>query len=351
MKIRSSVVAAAAALSALGGVACTQVKAMAAFKDGNRYYTEEQWRRAIEKYEEAISLRPDMAEAHFYLASSHQALHRPGREEPENLERLEKAVEHYHKALELNQGDTENLRRVRANTLGALTTIYSEPPKQDFEKALAYAQDLVRDAPDDTKNLFAIANLYEKFGRVEEAEKTYLRVAELNPEDTKACGAVAAFYNKPLWDDRGEVWRDGTDRPRRAKFEQAIETLGRCAALDPDDASGYHKVASFYWDKAYRDPLLSDEQKETYADKGLEAIDKALEIRPDYWEAVIYKGLLYRVKAQVARTPRVRQEYIERATQLQRIAGEMRKQQMEVAGGDAPAPDVPPEAAPPTGTD
>ena len=68
----------------------------------------------------------------------------------------------------------------------------------------------------------------------------------------------------------------------------------------PQQPAGYQKVATFYWDKAYRDPLLTDEQKRQYADKGMEAVDKALSIKPDYFEAVIYKGLLFRVKATVA---------------------------------------------------
>ena len=60
----------------------------------------------------------------------------------------------------------------------------------------------------------------------------------------------------------------------------------------------------FFWDKAYRDPLLGDKEKNDYADKGIAAVDTALEMKPDYWEAIITKGLLYRVKAQVATTPR-----------------------------------------------
>ena len=87
-------------------------------------------------------------------------------------------------------------------------------------------------------------------------------------------------------------------------------------------------MATFYWDKAYRDPLLADAQKETYADKGLEAVDKALQCKPDYLEAIISKGLLYRVKASVTpRTRRTRQQFLEQAQTLQKQAMELRKEQ------------------------
>jgi tetratricopeptide (TPR) repeat protein len=329
MKTRYLAPLLAAATPALFASGCNTVKAQAAFKDGNKLYKEENYRKAIELYERAVELKPDMAEAHFYLASSQQALYRPGKDDAENTQRLEQAVDHYKKSLELNKANSDNLKKVRTNTLGALTGIYSEPPLQNYETALGFAQELVKDNPNDTKNLYAIANLYEKFGKIPEAEQTYQKVTEINPQDAKACGALAAFYNKPLWEGR-------------SKFDQAIETLKRCTSLEPADPAGYYKVATFYWDKAYRDPLLGDPAKDEYADKGLEQVDKALEMKPDYWEAIITKGLLYRVKAQVARNPKERQQLLEQAQTLQKQAMELRKEQQAAQSGGSPAPDAPP---------
>jgi tetratricopeptide (TPR) repeat protein len=213
---------------------------------------------------------------------------------------------------------------VKINTLGALTAIYSDDPYKDLATAEKYAQQLVADNPNDAKNLYAMANLYEKFGKIQEAEDLYKKIAEMNPNDPKACGALAAFYNKPLWEGR-------------SKFDQAIQTLERCASLAPDDASGYQKIASFYWDKAYRDPLLSDDFKDQYADKGLENVDKALKIKPDYFEAIIYKGLLYRVKAGVTKNPRQRQQFLDEAATLQKKGLELRKQQQQEQASAAAA--------------
>jgi tetratricopeptide (TPR) repeat protein len=336
MRTRCHALAIVALLPLLAGVGCGRIKAKAAFKDGNRLYKEENFRKAMEVYGRAVALDPDMAEAHFYLGSSAQALYRPGKEGAENKELLDKAIEHYKLALDTNRANTPSLKKLRINTLGALTGIYSEAPYQDYEKALSYAQQLVKDDPNDTRNLYAIANLYEKFGKIQEAEETYNKVAELNPKDVKACGALAAFYNKPLWDGK-------------SKFDQAILVLERCASLDPGDASGYYKVATFFWDKAYRDPLLTDAQKDEYADKGLEEIEKALKIRPEYWEAIISKGLLYRVKAQVAKNPKQRQQFLEQAQTLQKQAMEMRKEQQAQGGPGAvsPAPGTSPLAPAP----
>jgi tetratricopeptide (TPR) repeat protein len=339
MKIQQRLITLLAVLPLLGGIGCSQVRAKAAFKDANKLYKEENFRKAIEKYEKALELDPSMAEAYCYMASAHQALFRPGKDDAENKQQLEQAVQGYLKSIEVNKGTTENLKKVRVIALGALTSIYSEPPYQDFEKALGYAQQLTQDNPDDTKNLYAIANLYEKFGKVEDAEKTYKRITELHADDPKACAALAGFYNKALWDDAGAVYDEKTTKGgRRAKFDLAIETLQRCATLDPKDPTGYFKVATFFWDKAYRDPLVTEAQKASYTEKGLEAVEKALEIKPDYWEAIVYKGLLYRVKAQISKNPKERAQFLEQAAALTKRAMDIKKTQQ------AESTAVPPEA-------
>jgi tetratricopeptide (TPR) repeat protein len=323
MKIRFQV-AALIPLALLAGAACSQVQAKAAFKDGNKAYKEERFREAIEKYSRALELQPDMPEALFYLGSSHQALYRPGKETPENQQRLQKAIEAYKRSLEVNKGTTENEKQVRANALAALTGIYSEEPFKNYDEAIKYANQLVQENPNDPKNLLALANLYEKFDRIDDAQGVYEKLFAQNANDVKLCGALAAFYNKPLWEGR-------------SKFDQAIETLQKCALLAPEDPQGYQKVATFYWDKAYRDPLLDDAQKEAYTDKGLEFVDKALSIKPDYVDAIIYKGLLYRVKALVAKNPKLRQQYLDQAQTLQKQGLELKKQQAEAEAAAAAA--------------
>jgi tetratricopeptide (TPR) repeat protein len=328
MKMRVQALAVGAALL-FTGVGCAKVQSRAAFKDGNKEYTQENFKRAITLYERAVELDPNMTEAWFYLGSSYQAMYRPGKNTPENNELLDKSVAAYQKSLETNPGQTEQQKKVKTNTLGALIAIHSDEPKKNFDTAQQYAQQLVQESPDDAKNLYALANLYEKFDQVDQAEQTYKRVAELNPNDPKACGALAAFYNKPLWEGR-------------SRFDQAIDVLQRCASLAPDDAGGWQKVASFYWDKAYRDPMITDEQKQQYAQKGMEAVDKALQLKPDYFDAVIYKGLLYRVLASVSKDPRQRAQYLDQAQTLQKMGLELRKQQQAeeaaAAASASPAP-------------
>jgi tetratricopeptide (TPR) repeat protein len=318
-------------LPALSGIGCSKIKAKAAYKDGNKLYKAENFKKAIEQYERAIELDPDLPEAHFYLGNSHQALYRPGKEGADNKAHLETAIAHYKKSLEVNPGSSDHQKTLKRNALGFLSAIYSDEPYKNFELAHKYAGELVSDAPTDVKAQFTLASLYEKFEHVDEAEKLYKKVAEENPQDAKACGALAGFYNKPLW-------------AGQAKFDDAVSVLDRCASLNPGDETGYYKIATFYWDKAFRDPMLTGAQKDQYADKGLEAIDKALSLKADYIEAIIYKNLLYRVKASVAPNSRQAQQFLDQANALRDQATELRKAALNAQAESGPLAQPKPES-------
>jgi tetratricopeptide (TPR) repeat protein len=146
---------------------CGRVRARSAFKDGNKAYKEENFKQAVKDYQHAVDLDPTMAEAMFYLGSSHQAQFRPGKETPENKAHLDEAIKWYKASLEANTGANENLKKARFNSLAALTGIYSDVPYKDFDQALSYADQLVKENPTDSKNLFAMANLYEKFEKID----------------------------------------------------------------------------------------------------------------------------------------------------------------------------------------
>ena len=57
----------------------------------------------------------------------------------------------------------------------------------------------------------------------------------------------------------------------------------------------------------------------------MDALNKALEIKPDYFEALSYINLLYREKAKIETDPVKKQEYIDTANKYLQQALELRK--------------------------
>jgi len=119
------------------------------------------------------------------------------------------------------------------------------------------------------------------------------------------------------------------------RYDEAWQLAQRMTG--PNQAEVLYSVGVSTWDQAYRNPNLNYEQRGKMVDTGLEALRRALEVKPDYFEAIIYKGLLYRVKAAAEQNPRLRQQYLEQAQQLQKQALEIKKQQTEEAAAASAA--------------
>ena len=188
---------------------------------------------------------------------------------------------------------------MKLNTLAALTGIYSDDPYRNYDDGQQVRRAARGGEPERPEEpLRAWRTSTRSSSKIDEAEETYKKVDGAEPERRQGLRRPGRVLQQAALGRRRRA------RNRLASSTRRSTILERCAQpRRPTTRSGYQKVATFYWDKAYRDPLLNDEQKDAYADKGLEAVDKALALKPDYFEAVIYKGLLFRVKAQVAQEP------------------------------------------------
>ena len=135
----------------------------------------------------------------------------------------------------------------------------------------------------------------------------------------------------------------------RAQFDKMMAALEQAAADNPTDAAAYQLIATHYWEKAYKDAALSPADKLTYIDAGITATDRALAQKPEYVEALVYKNLLLRLKANMETDPVRRQAWIAEADALRNQAMELNKAR---SGGDAnyptsaagPPPPPPPDA-------
>ena len=67
------------------------------------------------------------------------------------------------------------------------------------------------------------------------------------------------------------------------------------------------------------------------------AVDHSLQLKPDYVEAIVYKGLLLRLQANLEKDPAKQQALLKEAEQLSKEANDIRKK--KAAGvTDAPKP-------------
>ncbi|MBP7776639.1 MAG: tetratricopeptide repeat protein [Acidobacteria bacterium] len=307
MKLRSSISGLALAVGlgvmVAGCGQVNQVRAQKAFKDANKLYAASDWRAAATKYEEALQLNPENAYSHFFLANSLDNLYRPTRVgEPENDALLTKAIENYRLAGE--QIDDPLWKR---RSLEFLVSAYGPDKLNDPTMAEPIVKQMIALDPEDPANYFQLAQIYENSGEYELAEETFLKAKQAKPSDPAVYMQLAGYYN------------------RQGEFDKTIDALSQRVAIEPNNPEAHYTVSTYYWDKAYRDFRLKDAEKLDMVMKGLESVDKAIEIKSDYMEAIAYKNLLLRLEANLIKDPRRQQALIREADELRDKAEAMRK--------------------------
>jgi len=134
------------------------------------------------------------------------------------------------------------------------------------------------------------------------AYDNFTKVLEQSPKDTVAIASIASLnLNQKKWDE-AQQW-----------YEKLI-------AVDPNNKDAYYSIGFIAWSKWYpawgtarldagmkqedpgplKDKKLKAELKEKWSpiiDAGMQAFDKTLQIDPEYEDAMTYKNLLIRERA------------------------------------------------------
>ena len=160
----------------------------------------------------------------------------------------------------------------------------------------------LQNEPRKPDNYFALAKLLEDQARYRDAEIVLLQAREAIPAERDTHAQLASFYT------------------RVGEFDRAIAVLEQVVARYPDNPDYPYVIATYYWDKAYRDPLLSPAEKQVLVAKGLAATDAALKIKPDHVESLVYKNLLLRLQAMAEKDATRQQRLLAEADALRERA-------------------------------
>ena len=312
-RFRAALLVAAFATAGVATSGCGYVstlKAQMAFRDANAAYQTQDYRKAIEKYKEALVHKPDLAVAYFYLGNSYDNLYKPARKgEEANDANLQEAVTYYRKATE-----TVDDPKLRKLSFEYLLATYGADKLNDPSQAEPIVRKMIEMDPDEPSNYFALAKIYEDAGNYEEAEKMLVQARDRRPKDSTTYMQLAGFYN------------------RQGRFDQTIESLEARAAAEPNNPEAYYTIATYLWDKTFRDFRLKDADKRAYLEKGVAATDKAIAIKSDYLEAIVYKGLLLRLQANMEKDRGRQQALLKEADALRDRAKALQKAKQAGAG-------------------
>jgi tetratricopeptide (TPR) repeat protein len=268
-----------AALLVLPAVGCGKIEARAELKRGNSFYQQEQYSKALESYKRGLKLDPDASFAWRSLGLSALALYRPGEAEKRNQEYADTAIDAFQKFLAENPDDTKIEDYLMATYVNA----------GKYDEALQYIQQRNQKKPEDApKFTQAQFNILAKAGRLDDALK---QVQQLAPADKPA----------------------------------ALYSIGTAA-----------------WQKVYQDKgTLNADAKNKLIDMGLNVEKQAMDLKPDYSDAMFYYGLLFREKSKLETDGAKRLEDEKAANEWATKGNDLRKKQMAQAAQKPPAPAAP----------
>ncbi|HEY3123312.1 MAG TPA: tetratricopeptide repeat protein [Thermoanaerobaculia bacterium] len=281
-RARSFTRRAAAALllvcAALSSAGCNKIKSKQEIKKGNDFFKAAQYQTALAAYQDALRLDPNEKKLHKNIGLAYMGLYQPGSKHPKDLEYAAKAIEHL--------------------------KIYSEA------------------FPADRKSREFLVSLYLTTERYDDAIAFYQAMVKENPNDTKAMQSLAQMYFK-----KGDV-------------EHAVEWLKKRLAVETTPeakAEVYYFIGVQAWDRSYNFPNIDPVERARIVDEGIDALNKALQIKPDYFEAISYLNLLYREKAKIEVDPAKKQEYVDTANRYLQQALELRKKVLATKPTPEPA--------------
>ncbi len=228
---------AAAAVLVLAGASagCKKLEARDNLNKGVQAFKNAKYADAVEFFKRAIELDPTYPTAKLYLATAYMSQYIPGAESPENLAYAENAAKYF---LEVLNEDPKNTTAIKSLA------------------SLAYQQS--SGAP----------TTEEKLARLDKAAEWNRRLVEVDPKEKEAyysLGVIAWAKFYPVW-------------------MAARNKLG----MKPDEPG------------PLKDKKVRTELRDKYMamiEDGIQNLKKALEIDPEYDDAMAYLNLLYRERA------------------------------------------------------
>jgi tetratricopeptide (TPR) repeat protein len=242
-------------------------------KEGNLAYLRGDYETAITHYEQAISTDPTRARVHLNEGYSFMALARASADSTQRREYANRAVQSFSLLLD--------------------PAIAPRPGKDGIpgqDRIESYVMTMLLDT--------------------QQREEAMLRLRARIDRDPRDFAAMQLLSN--LCVEMGAV-------------QEALSWQERRLAGQPDLPEAHYSMGMFAWRLAHSDEVTDARQRDAVIERGLRACDRALELRPRYFEALTCQNLLYREKARHESRPRDRRSLEELANRAETLAREIWK--------------------------
>lgn len=338
---------------------CTELRGRRSIREGSRLYREGNYAAARDAFEVAETLVPQLPQAWMGQALSCRQLMTPGATSPANERAVDCAL----------AGLAEVRRRWPRDSRGEALYIQTLFDADRFPALVALFEERLKKDPSDLLALNGEIQAYSRSNHLEEALAAFQRKAGLLPQDAEAQYAVGVFVWQQLFQrgggpetasfdprldpnepDPGAIEGQGK---RKGKGKRGTKARKGKAKSRTSDGAAVATAGGGADEEPHKTPPpfaagdITGAQRVALADVGIKYLQRALALRPQYREAMVYLNLLLRQKALAYFTrPSLWQATIDQAevwrarvealTVTPAQAPAARRTSPEAAGGPAP---------------
>ncbi|HYA48515.1 MAG TPA: tetratricopeptide repeat protein [Burkholderiales bacterium] len=308
--------------AACGDLSVAKLSANYHFAKANRFFTENQYRKAITEYDLCLKNNPNMIQAYRFLGESYKQLYKPGVNIADNLDKKNKALDALNKAYEIEPNNKD--------IIYSLGDMYDK--LRDFPKAEKLYLRILELEPANMSNYYVLAEFYKRYAgenkdAARKAESMYLRRIEGDPENPQGYAYMAAYLESLQSSDPGR---------QLSLYDEALTYRDRIIALQPNSAEAYTAKGINLWSHAFRFAFLSSEQRLSLAMESEKALRKAVSLDANYpephsWLSVLYKSTLAKLEPEKeARYNADGDKEMERYQELRKRIAERKKLEEEL---------------------
>ncbi|HVS33256.1 MAG TPA: tetratricopeptide repeat protein [Thermoanaerobaculia bacterium] len=249
---------------------CQQVQARMAIREGNDSYSKEDYRAALGYYTRAREIDPKgFPDLDRMIGYSRIGLYKPEDQSPQN--------------------------------------------EQNATLAVTELRKYLRQRPNDHIAREALINLYLNSNRTTDAINFFKEYLQRNPADIEAVRSIATLYAK------------------QGDFNESLNWYEKITLLDSKNPEAFYIFGVVCWEKVAKNPPADMAERLAIIEKGRAALNRAMNLRTDYLEAIAYQNLLYRQQALIEIDPVIQQELIAKADDLRNQAMEINKKRKAAA--------------------
>lgn len=250
-----------ALILALSSFGCEKIKARVAIKAANAFYEKEDYKAALDEYTRARQIDPSFPDLDRLIGYSEIGLYVPDDKTPAN--------------------------------------------EKHADAAIAELTRYLKKKPDDRIARDALINMYLNANRTSQAIDYFRVYLQTHPGDLEAVKSIATLYSK------------------QGNFNESLNWYEKITLIDSKNPESFYIFGVVCYEKVAKNPPADLTEKMSIIQKGETALERAIQMKPDYFEAMVYLSLLYRQEALVETDPAKQQQMVKTADEIRNKAIEI----------------------------